>query len=106
MLSIFPYVGEAPNRIRWRKAELAMALRSKNPHDDLHGIRTRHWHDLAQKAGGPTTWASMQDLVERVPAALKAVEARLPASFPAPTWEAIHSGMLAQARRFEAGHAD
>lgn len=106
VLSIFPYVGEAPNRIRWRKAELAMALRSRNPHYDLHGIRTRHWQDLAHKAGGPTTWASMQGLVERVPAALKAVEARLPASFPAPTWEAIRSGMLAQASRFEAGQAD
>lgn len=30
VLSVWPYIGDAPNRFRWRSAGLAMAVRSKN----------------------------------------------------------------------------
>ena len=39
VLSIFPYVGDGPNQFRWRGAELAIALRSKNVQYDLHCIQ-------------------------------------------------------------------
>ena len=80
-----------------------MALRSRNAHYDLHGIQTRRWQDLARKAGGAPLWDAMQILVERVPAALAAVEARLPGDFPPRTWDKISGGLKAQAERFKTG---
>jgi serine/threonine-protein kinase HipA len=105
VLSVFPYIGPAPNQFRWRKAGLAMALRSKNVHYELHGIQARHWQALAMKNGGADLWAAMQALVARAEPALRSVEGRLPADFPAPTWERIAAGVRGQVQRFEAGAA-
>ena len=79
-----------------------MALRSKNAHYDIHGIRTRHWHNLALKNGGPVVWEAMLGLVEQVGAALDAVEARLPEVFPERIWTPIADGMRSQAKKFQA----
>lgn len=102
VLSIFPYVGDCPNQFHWRKAELAMALRSKNAHWQLYGMQARHWHGLAMKAGGDPVWARMEQLVERVDGALDEVARELPDDFPLPTWEAISNGLRDQARQFRA----
>jgi HipA-like C-terminal domain len=82
VLSIFPYIGEGPNQFRWRKAELAFALRSKNVHYDLHGIQARHWYGLATQYGGAHVWERMLRHVERVELALERVEKDLPKEFP------------------------
>lgn len=103
VLSIFPYVGDGANQFRWRKTELAFALRSKNVHYTLHTIQARHWHGLAMSYGGAAVWAEMQALVERVPAALAQVEAVLPKDFPEKTWQLIAKGMGEQAQRFRTG---
>ncbi|WOB08628.1 type II toxin-antitoxin system HipA family toxin [Piscinibacter gummiphilus] len=103
VLSIFPYMGDAANQFRWRKAELAFALRAKNVHYQLHSQQPRHWHALAMQAGGTPVWARMLEQVARVGPALDAVEHHLPADYPPRTWQAISSGMRAQAARFEAG---
>ncbi|WP_404932849.1 type II toxin-antitoxin system HipA family toxin [Piscinibacter sp. HJYY11] len=105
VLSIFPYVGDAANQFRWRKAELAFALRAKNVHYQLHSQQPRHWHALALQAGGPAVWARMLQQVERVGPALDAAERHLPADYPPHTWQAIASGMRAQAARFLDGLA-
>jgi serine/threonine-protein kinase HipA len=103
VLSIFPYVGDGANQFRWRKTELAFALRSKNVHYTLHTIQARHWHGFAMSYGGAAVWAEMQALVERVPAALARVEAALPKDFPEKTWQLIAKGMGEQAQRFRTG---
>ena len=103
VLSIFPYVGDAANQFRWRKAELAFALRAKNVHYQLHSQQPRHWHALAMQAGGAPVWARMLELVARVGPALEAVEHHLPADYPPRTWQAIAGGMRAQVARFQAG---
>jgi serine/threonine-protein kinase HipA len=100
VLSIHPYVGDGPGQIRWRQAELAMALRGKNVHYALSGIQARHWQALAARAGGPAVWAQMLALVERVEPALAQVEPLLPASFPARIWDRIAAGLRAQRQRF------
>ena len=105
VLSIFPYVGDAANQFRWRKAELAFALRAKNVHYQLHSQQPRHWHALALQAGGTPVWARMLQQVERVGPALDAVAQHLPADYPPRTWQAISHGMRAQAARFQAGLA-
>jgi serine/threonine-protein kinase HipA len=105
VLSIFPYVGDAPNQFRWRKAELAFALRSRNVHYELHGMQARHWHALALRCGGTMVWQRMLRHVERIEPALQKVEAGLPRDFPPRTWLAISQGMHAQAARFRDGLA-
>ena len=103
VLSIFPYVGDAPNQFRWRKVGPAMALRSKNAHWHFHDIQTRHWHGLAMKHGGTAVWEAMQALVQRVGPALERIEGALPADFPKRTWSAITRGMRGQSEAFSSG---
>lgn len=99
VISVWPYIGDAPSQFRWRTAGLAMAVRSKNAHYALQTIEARHWAALARKNGGEPVWQAMCELANRVSEALAAVERRLPSGFPRRTWEAIASGMRAQARR-------
>lgn len=103
VLSIFPYVGAAPNQFRWRSAGLAFALRSKNVHYALYGIQARHWHGLAMQCGGAGVWARMLRHVDGVEAALDGVERDLPHDFPQRLWLSISRGMREQADRFRAG---
>ena len=105
VLSVFPYVGDGGNQIRWRKAGPAMALRSKNAHWHFVDIEPRHWHALAMKHGGRPVWAAMVRLGERVEPALDQISRTLPQDFPPRTWEAISQGMRAQAARFLGGLA-
>ncbi len=105
VLSIFPYVGDKANQIHWRKAGLAMALRSKNVHRHFHDTLPRHWHALAMKYGGPPVWQAMVGLVQRVDPALEQIAQTLPHDFPPRTWDAISRGMRAQAARFLGGCA-
>lgn len=102
VLSVWPYVGKGRGQLHLRDVRLAMALRSKNTHYDIYGIRTRHWHDLAMKNGGPAVWEAMRGLVEQVEEALDAVEARLPEAFPDRIWTPIADGMRSQAKKFQA----
>ena len=105
VLSIFPYIGDGASQFRWRKVGPAMALRSKNVHWHFHDIQARHWHGLAMTCGGATVWAAMQGLVQRVGPALERIGAALPGDFPGRTWEAIATGMRAQAAAFLSGLA-
>ena len=105
VLSVWPYVGKGRGQWHLRDVRLAMALRSKNVHYDIFGIRARHWHALAMKNGGPNIWEAMLGLVAQVDTALADVEAQLPAYFPDRIWSPIAEGMKSQAAKFlgEAG---
>ncbi len=102
VLSVWPYVGSGRGQLHLRDVRLAMALRSKNAHYDIYGIRARHWHDQALKNGGPAVWEAMLGLVEQVGPALDAVQAQLPATFPDRIWTPIANGMRSQAKKFQA----
>jgi len=106
IISMWPYMGEGANQFRARKAGLAMAVRSKNPHYHFHTIQTRHWRQLAVRHGGVAVWNAMIDLVSQTDMALAEVERILPHDFPERTWRAIAQGMKAEAERFLAGLAD
>ena len=103
VLSVFPYVGDKANQIRWRKAELAMALRGRNAHYALHTVQARHWHALALQCGGARVWERMVRLTQGLDAALARVHAELPTDFPEPTWEAIFKGIHHQVAAFRNG---
>lgn len=103
VISVWPVIGPGPNHVAWREAKLAMAVRSKNVHDLLDRIQTRHWQGLAQRSGAEGAWDAMQALVNRVELAIAAVQGLLPAGFPERTAEAIFDGLRRQRRRWEAG---
>lgn len=103
VLSVFPYVGDGANQIRWRKAGPAMALRSKNAHWHFYDIEPRHWHALAMKYGGATVWKAMVNLVQGAESALDQVGRDLPKDFPPRTWETISRGVRSQTARFLTG---
>lgn len=103
VVSAWPIIGDGRSRLPWKKARLAMAVRSKNAHYKLAEIHTRHWHELALRIGGDELWRALTTMVERVDATVQTVEGRLPANFPAETANAIFAGARAQVAAFQAG---
>lgn len=102
VLSVWPYLGEGPGRFRARSAGLAMAVRSKNAHYALQAIQPRHWEALALKNGGPATWEAMRALAARVEDVLARVGKAIPRAFPPRLFDAVATGMRAQAARLDA----
>lgn len=103
ILSAWPVMGEAHNKISKYKATLAMAVRSKNAHYKLREIRTEHWQGLAMKSGVPSMWQQMVDMVQGLDAALERVQLLLPRDFPSRLWEAVSKGTREHAGKFLAG---
>lgn len=101
VLSVWPYIGDAPNQFKWKSAGLAMAVRSRNAHYALQSIQPRHWQALAMKSGGAAVWQAMCELAGKVEATLDSVQQRLPPAFPTKTFDTIASGMLAQVLRLQ-----
>ena len=67
------------------------------PQDDL----ARHWQGVAQRSGVPGVWDAMLHMVERVEPALVALQAALPADFPARTAETVFDGVRRQLTRWQ-----
>ena len=100
VISVWPVVGNGANQVPWRSAKLAMAVRSRNAHYNLHNIQPLHWRGIADKAGVPDVWEDMQAMAERVEPAMAAVQARLPADFPGRTADTIFKGISSQLKRW------
>ena len=103
VISVWPVIGNGPNRVAWQEAKLAMAVRSKNVHYELARIQTRHWQGLAHRSGAEGTWQAMQALVARVESAIDTVQMLLPAGFPDRTAQTIFDGLRRQCRAWDAG---
>ncbi len=104
VLSAYPLLGRGARQMAPQKIKLAMALRSENTHWHLREMRRRHWLELARRAGlvaadGRPAAALIQDALDRTPAVVDRVAARLPAGFPSRVAEPILHGLLAAARR-------
>ena len=102
VLSAWPIIGNGANRVSPRRAKLAMALRGKNVHYNLHDIHMRHWQALAKQSGAPDALEHMEALVMQVPYALAQMADLLPQDFPRAVFNAIRRGMLAQTEKFAA----
>lgn len=100
VLSAWPIIGSGPNEWPVQKVRLAMALRGKKPHRELHRIAVRHWRTLALQTGAPDAFANLVALVEGAEAALDAVGRELPAEFPERVWDRIAAGVRAMRARF------
>jgi serine/threonine-protein kinase HipA len=99
VLSAWPIIGDAANKLPYERARLAMAVKGKNMHYRLREVQPRHWQRLAA-ACGEGVWDRMQQLVAGAEAALNAVENELPKGFPGRTWTAIRAGVRRHARAF------
>ena len=103
VLSAWPVIGRAANQLAIQDAKLAMSLPGRNRHYKLGEIQARHWHVLAQRAGGAALWVRMRQLVESADAVLKRTHDALPAAFPDRVISTITTGVRDQARKFLVG---
>lgn len=102
VLSAWPVIGKGSRQLAYQKAELAMAVRGKNPHYELAGIRRRHWDQVAQHAGLKDAADIVASVVQAAPSAIAEVQARLPKEFPLHVAERIFTGLIQSLDRLEA----
>jgi len=93
VLSAWPIIGKGPRQLAYQKAELAMAVRSKNTHYHLAGILRRHWDNVAKLAGIKDASEIITDVVTAAPSAISQVQSRLPKEFPASVADKIFTGL-------------
>jgi len=98
VLSAWPIIGQGPNHLAWQKAELAMAVRSKNAHWKLIDIRARHWEDMARAAGLRDADGLINEVLSQAPLVLAQVGTDLPKNFPRRISGKIFAGIEQQTK--------
>lgn len=84
-----------------------MAVRSKNAHWKMRDIRRAHWLAVGDRHGivtedGRAARFVIDELIERTPAAIRAVREKLPKGFPESVSESILEGLHQAANRLAA----
>jgi serine/threonine-protein kinase HipA len=103
VLSIWPIIGNAADKISWHNARLAMAVRGNNKHYLVKDIRRRHFNDMAARCGlGETAEPLIKDILAATPAVIASVQENLPKGFPQRVLDAILKGLSQSARQLEA----
>jgi serine/threonine-protein kinase HipA len=103
VLSIWPIMGEGPNKISWHNARLAMSVRGKNKHYLLKDIQRRHFNDMATQCGlGETAEPLIKDILAATPAVIASVQRNMPKGFPQHVLDAILKGLSKSAKQLEA----
>ena len=103
VLSLWPIIGNAANKISWHNARLAMSVRGNNKHYLVKDIQRRHFNDLAARCGlGETAEPLIKDILAATPAVVAAVQKNLPRGFPQRVLDAILKGLSQSARQLEA----
>ena len=102
ILSVLPFLGEGKGKLSPFRVKMAMAVRSKNAHYLMRTIERRHWLSVGERYGvvtpdGLGAQAVVDDIVARTPAVVRAVRAKMPASFPEPLADSILQGLIASA---------
>lgn len=103
VLSIWPIIGNAANKISWHNARLAMSVRGKNKHYLVKDIRRRHFNGMAARCGlGETAEPLIKDILAATPAVIASTQENLPKGFPQHVLDAILNGLSQSARQLEA----
>jgi len=102
VLSAWPIIGRGPNLLDARKAQLALAVRSKNSHWKLSEIKARHWDAVARQAGLGDATALLAETAGQTAQAIETVGRQIPDGFPAKVQDRIFAGLRETARRLEA----
>lgn len=99
VLSAWPVIGKRANEVPFEKAKLAMAMPGARPHYLLKTIQRRHFEALARRVGvGMDTQRLLDETIAAVPAVIEAVNAALPAGFPAAVADRVFDGLRRNAR--------
>ncbi len=111
VVSAYPVLGNGANQIAPHRVKLAMALRCTNAHWHVRDILRRHWEDIGRRNGivsddGQDIEWLIQDVIDKTPAAIDAVTAKLPAGFPAKVSHSIINGFAAAVKRLDAASHD
>lgn len=104
VMSAWPVIGDALNKLSDHKVKMAMAIRSNNAHWKMREILPRHWLTLGKRYGvlGDDRQAVetlISDIVERTPTVIASIEAMLPSGFPEHVADPILRGLEREARR-------
>lgn len=100
VMSIWPVIGDGPNQWSWHKAKLAMSVSGKNKHYALKDIQRRHFNAMAPKCGyGESAEPVIEAILQRVPAAIAEVNAKLPEDFPQRVADTIFGGLQGAAAK-------
>jgi serine/threonine-protein kinase HipA len=103
VLSIWPIIGYAANKISWHKARLAMAVHGKNKHYLLKDIQRRHFTAMAARCGvGQSAESLITDILAATPAVIASVQKSLPKGFPQRVLDTILTGLSKSAKQLEA----
>jgi serine/threonine-protein kinase HipA len=103
VLSIWPVIGEGPNKISWHNARLAMAVRGKNKYYALKDIQRRHFNAMAIQCGlGETAEPLIMEILAATPDVIASVQRELPGRFPQQVLDAVLKGLSESAKRLEA----
>lgn len=103
VLSIWPIIGNAANKLPWHNARLAMAVRGKNKHYLLKDIQRGHFNAMAARCGaGRSAESLITDILAATPAVIASAQKNLPKGFPQRVLDTILNGLSKSARQLEA----
>lgn len=104
VISAFPMIGRKAGMLQERKVAMAMAAEGKNRHYRWTSILPRHWESTARLCGLAPVYPALRDeLIERTPAVISAVQDRLPRAFPESISASILKGLARSADRLKTG---
>ena len=94
VMSAYPVLGKGPNQWSPKKVKLSMALLGKNRHYEMHSIVRRHFNSTARQLWqGEDAEPIIQELLERTPAVIESVRAKLPDGFSVHVANTVLAGL-------------
>lgn len=100
VLSFWPLVGNGANLYPYRDLKLAMGVRGRNVHYEMHTIQARHFIETAQRLGlGIDMGDLMREAIDRVPAVIDELGRILPKGFPEQVFETVTKGLQESASK-------
>lgn len=106
VLSLYPILGDGPNRIPHQRVKLAMALRGKSKHYLIRDIQRRHFNATARLCGLGSAEPIIAAMLAATPGVIATVEKELPDGFPAALFRSITRGLTSAAQALERMPAD
>src|SRR5690606_5438895 len=103
ILSAWPVIGKGANNLQFKKAKLAMAIKTGNTHYKIDEIHTRHWQEICRKTGLEDVFDLMIGISKDIIHVIEDVRSDLSSTFPMDLFDAVAGGVMKQVRRFEAG---
>ncbi len=103
VLSYWPIIGKAPNKMSWKKVKLAMSVRGTNKHYLLKDILRRHFNQMATNSGiGDNAEPLIKTILAQTPSVIASVQRETPKGFPQQVLDPILSGLIESKRKLEA----